>query len=185
MKSDLRGSQDFWILSALKSTGTNAWQTGGQSNNFTTNRRLCAGQLNVFGCEDEGIVPTISLNPACSAGPRALPRTWLSANISFNFPRSASSATRDSVRLTNRSLGFGRNTSSISETTNIVESVDSGCKACQEITRAAGKPQTWIEKKYRELSKAKMDIFVLLSSLGIRSRFSKSVRVAVATIPGT
>ena len=30
-----------------------------------------------------------------------------------------------------------------------------------------------------------MDTFVLLSSLGIRSRFSKSVRVAVATIPET
>lgn len=30
-----------------------------------------------------------------------------------------------------------------------------------------------------------MDTFVLLSSLGIRSRFSKSVRVAVATIPKT
>ena len=44
---------------------------------------------------------------------------------------------------------------------------------------------TWMEKKYREVSKAKMDTFVLLSSFGIRSRFSKSVRVAVATIPGS
>jgi len=42
-----------------------------------------------------------------------------------------------------------------------------------------------MEKKYKEVSKAKMDIFVLLSSSGMRSRFSKSVRVAVATIPET
>ena len=40
-----------------------------------------------------------------------------------------------------------------------------------------------MEKKYNEVSKAKMDTFVLLSSFGIRSRFSKSVRVAVATMP--
>ena len=44
---------------------------------------------------------------------------------------------------------------------------------------------TWIEKKYREESKATIDIFVRLSSLGMRSRFSKSVRVAVATMPET
>ena len=42
-----------------------------------------------------------------------------------------------------------------------------------------------MEKKYKEVSKARMDTFVLLSSLGMRSRFSKSVRVAVATIPKT
>jgi hypothetical protein len=42
-----------------------------------------------------------------------------------------------------------------------------------------------MEKKYKEASKAKMDTFVLLSSFGMRSRFSKSVRVAVATIPET
>ena len=40
-----------------------------------------------------------------------------------------------------------------------------------------------MEKKYKEVSKARMDTFVLFSSLGIRSRLSKSVRVAVATIP--
>ena len=42
-----------------------------------------------------------------------------------------------------------------------------------------------MEKKYREESKATIDIFVRLSSLGMRSRFSKSVRVAVATMPET
>ena len=67
----------------------------------------------------------------------------------------------------------------------MVESVDSGCNARQEITKAPERSPTWMEKKYKEVSKAKMDTFVLLSSLGIRSRFSRSVRVAVATIPRT
>ena len=48
-----------------------------------------------------------------------------------------------------------------------------------------GKSPTWMEKKYKEVSKARIDTFVLLSSLGMRSRFSKSVRVAVATMPET
>jgi len=51
------------------------------------------------------------------------------------------------------------------------------------MTCGRGSAPTWMEKKYKEVSKARMDTFVLLSSLGMRSRFSKSVRVAVATIP--
>jgi hypothetical protein len=40
-----------------------------------------------------------------------------------------------------------------------------------------------MEKKYMEVSKQIMPILVLSSSFGIRSKFSRIVRVAVATMP--
>ena len=70
---------------------------------------------------------TINLKPDCSAGPSALPTVWFSENMSFSLPRSDSMEALHSLRFTSKSLGFGRNTSSTSDITSIVQSVDSGC----------------------------------------------------------
>ena len=101
----------------------------------------------------------MSLKPACIADPSALPTVWDSWNISLSRPSSASIDARASVRLTRMSFGFGKITSSISETTIIVDSIDPG----------------GIEKKYNATSNAIIAIFVLLSSFGMRSKDSKSV----------
>lgn len=68
---------------------------------------------------------TISLKPDCIAGPSALPIVWLSANMSLSLPRSDSTAALHSLRFTSKSLGFGKNTSSMSDMTSIVQSGDS------------------------------------------------------------
>lgn len=69
---------------------------------------------------------TMSLNPACKAGPSALPIMLFSSNITLIRPRRDSKEARDSERLTNKSVGFGKKTSSMSETTSIEESVVPG-----------------------------------------------------------
>lgn len=51
------------------------------------------------------------------------------------------------------------------------------------MTAQAQQELTGIEKKYNDVSNATNATLVRSSSLGIRSRFSKIVRVAVATIP--
>ncbi len=47
--------------------------------------------------------------------------------MSLNLPSSASIEARDSDKFTRRSEGFGRKTSSISETTNIEDSAPPDC----------------------------------------------------------
>ena len=128
---------------------------------------------------------TISLKPACSAGPRALPIVLFSANMSPSLPNRASNDARASDRLTRRSVGFGRKTSSMSDTTNIDESVVPAYIYSVDnwsIT-SLEKARTGIEKKYSDTSNAMMATFVRFSSFGMRSRFSRIVRVAVATMP--
>ena len=66
----------------------------------------------------------------------ALPMMLFSAKISGRRPRRDSSEARASARLTSRSVGLGKKTSSVSETTSIAQSVVPG----------------GIEKKYRETS---------------------------------
>ena len=79
---------------------------------------------------------------------------------------SASIDARASVRLTRMSFGFGQNTSSISQTTIIVDSID----------------PVDIEKKYNPTSNAMIVIFVFLSSFTMRSKDSKSVLQPVVTV---
>jgi hypothetical protein len=51
---------------------------------------------------------TISLWAVCIAGPKALPVVELSRNMSLNLVKTLSIAGLASVRLTKRSVGFGR-----------------------------------------------------------------------------
>ena len=104
--------------------------------------------------------------PACIADPSALPIMRDCWNISLSRPMSASIDARASVRLTRMSFGFGQNTSSISQTTIIVDSID----------------PVDIEKKYNPTSNAMIVIFVFLSSFTMRSKDSKSVLQPVVTV---
>ena len=67
---------------------------------------------------------TINLYPACNAGPAALPTACESLNISLKRPKSPSKDARASDKFTSKSVGFGKNTSSMSDTTSISTSVE-------------------------------------------------------------
>lgn len=131
-------------------------------------------------------VLTIILNAAWSAGPKALPMTWFSVNMSLSRPKRFSIAARLSVRLTSRSVGLGKKTSSRSDTTSMLESEVPAYGMSIIITPCPHNMTSRLtgrEKKCSDTSNAMKATLVRLSSFGIRSRFSRMVRVAVATMP--
>lgn len=129
---------------------------------------------------------TTSLKAACKPAPNAFPTKLVSLNMSFRRPSKDSMPALASVRLTRRSVGEGRNTSSKSPTTSIVGSVASGYMRFEQpeyVILSHKEVHTVREKKCKAVSNPMMHIFVLLSSLGRRSKDSKRVRAAVATMP--
>lgn len=108
----------------------------------------------------------------------------MSARRESKFSRHA----RASVRLTRRSAGFGKNTSSRSPTTSMDGSVAPGYdgsnrQKMRQVVLDNEYRLTGMKKKCMFESTAMREMRVLSSSFGIRSKDSRRVLAAVATMP--